>query len=88
MSVRRRMDKRVEAEEKAGYMIYNEKVKNLLIALDKYYQDADEERFNAALSQLETLIPTLDPITLESINAFLNDLGRWKIESVRTLTFN
>jgi hypothetical protein len=82
------MEKRVEAEEKAGYMIYNEKVKNLLIALDKFYQDADEERFSAALLQLETLIPTLDPITLESINTFLNDLGRWKIESVRTLTFN
>jgi hypothetical protein len=79
---------RADKEEKAGYMIYNCEVKDLLIALDKSYQDADEASFNAALGKLEILIPNVDPVTLDGINAFLNDISNWKIDSVRKLTFN
>jgi len=82
------MNTRVKKEKRGSCMIYNEEVKDLLITLDKSYQKADEETFHAALARLETLIPTVDPLTLEGINSFLTDLGSWTIDSVKILNFN
>jgi hypothetical protein len=83
-----RMNTKVEKEETAGYMIYNEEIKDLLIDLDKSYQSADMDSFNTALAKIETLIPSVDSITLDSISRFLSDLGSWKIDAVKKLTFN